>query len=149
MTRSNPELEDASAPRRRFVLILSYDGAPFNGWQIQPSAPSVQESLEAALQTALRVPLHIVGAGRTDTGVNARYMTAHFDVPENIGATLLQPEAQKKLLHTLNGILRPAVAVYYCLPVDNDFHARFDATSRTYRYYIHTAPDPFRHASSR
>ena len=148
--RSNPLLENPDEPRRRFMLVLGYDGAPFNGWQIQPNDPSVQESLEKALNTALRSPLHIVGAGRTDTGVNAREMVAHFDLPEEIGKTLATDKAmQNKVLHTLNAILRPAIAVFYIVPVPNEAHSRFDAVSRTYRYYLHTVPDPFRSQSSR
>lgn len=133
----------------RFALILSYNGAPFNGWQIQPSDPAVQQSLERALSLALRHNTAIVGAGRTDTGVNARYMVAHFDVPHQIGESLDTTDGQSKLIRTVNAIVRPAIAVYHCVKVSDDFHARFDALSRTYRYFIHTVPDPFRHDSSR
>lgn len=148
--RSNPLLENPEAERRRFMLIMSYDGEPFKGWQIQPDDPSVQESVERALRIALRVPLHIVGAGRTDTGVNARHITAHFDVPVATADSLLGDECSRERIHrTLNAILRPSVAVHHIVPVHDDAHARFDATSRTYRYYLHTVPDPFRDKRSR
>lgn len=145
LQRSNPILENLEAPRSRFMLVMSYDGAPFNGWQIQPNSPSVQQAVETALRTALRIPLHIVGAGRTDTGVNARHIVAHFDVPETVGSTL----DTRQLKHTLNALLRPSVIVHHIVGVDNDAHARFDATARTYRYYLHTAEDPFRAGRSR
>lgn len=131
------------------MLVLSYDGQPFNGWQIQPSAPSVQETVESALRTLLRVPLHIVGAGRTDTGVNARHMTAHFDLTPEVAEKLAESESRERTVRSLNAILRPAVTVHHLVPVSNDCHARFDATSRTYRYYLHTLPDPFRAQRSR
>lgn len=147
--RVNPVLADRIAESRRFMLLLSYDGTPFCGWQVQPGVRTVQENIETALRTALRVPLHIVGAGRTDTGVNARYMTAHFDVPVDIANRIDGMEGKTRLLKTLNALLRPSIAIFDVVPVDNDCHARFDATSRTYRYYLHTAPDPFRAGRSR
>lgn len=148
--RSNPMLDSPDAERRRFMLIMSYDGAPFKGWQIQPNDPSVQESVERALRISLRVPLHIVGAGRTDTGVNARHITAHFDVPAELAREKLDIDADRsRVRQTLNAILRPSVAVHHIVPVHAEAHARFDATSRTYRYYLHTAPDPFRDGRSR
>lgn len=148
--RSNPLLENDEHPRVRFMLVLAYDGAPFNGWQVQPGHPSVQQAIEDALRTALRTPLHIVGAGRTDTGVNARHMTAHFDLPQETGTALAADHAaRERLVHTLNAIMHPHVAIYHCVPVDTDKHARFDATARTYRYYLHTVPDPFLDRKSR
>lgn len=144
MIRSNPLLEMPETPRQRFMIVLSYDGAPFNGWQIQPNDPSVQQSLEEALQIVLRLPLHIVGAGRTDTGVNAREMVAHFDVPDNIGRELvLNDKKRLGIVKALNALLRPSIAVYYLIPVENEAHARFDAVTRTYRYFLHIVPDPF------
>ena len=149
MLRSNPELENPETPRRRFMMVMSYDGRPFKGWQIQPNDPSVQESVEHALQTALRIPLHILGAGRTDTEVNARHITAHFDVPISVAQQIETPEGNGRLVRTLNSILRPHIAVYHIVSVPNAAHARFDATERTYRYYLHTVPDPFRAERSR
>lgn len=147
--RSNAEIQSEEVPYRRFMMVMSYDGAPFNGWQVQPNRPSVQESVEKALRTVLNVPLHIVGAGRTDTGVNARTMVAHFDLPEKIGLDLADnPIKINRLIHSLNALLHPAIAVYNLFPVDKDCHARFDATARTYRYFLHTVPDPFRSKGS-
>lgn len=151
LPRANPLLESLDSPRYRFFLVMSYDGAPFNGWQIQPRNTSVQEAVEQALQTLLREPLHIVGAGRTDTGVNARCMTAHFDLPVTDFSSRLQNDVETRvqLVKSLNAILRPSVAIYNLVPVPKDAHARFDATARTYRYYINTVPDPFRDNRSR
>lgn len=144
--RHTPDSTDA-APARRFMAVLSYDGAPFNGWQIQPHDPSVQESIEKALRLALRTSLHIVGAGRTDTGVNARHMVAHLDLVGDAAEKVANNP--KSLLYTVNAILQPAIAVHSITEVDPGCHARFDATSRTYRYYIHTTGDPFREQRSR
>lgn len=128
---------------QRYFMTLAYDGGAFNGWQIQPRDPSVQQAVRRALAIALRRPVDITGAGRTDTGVHARTMMAHFDLPADL--TFDAP----KLLRTLNAILRPDVTIHAITPVHADAHARFDATSRTYRYYINTVPDPFRQGRSR
>lgn len=117
-------------------MRLSYDGTDYHGWQIQPHDNSVQETLERALSMALHQPVSITGAGRTDTGVHARTMVAHFDVPEPIA----RPEL---LCHQVNGIVGRSIAVHSIFPVADDAHARFDATSRTYRYFVHTQHSPF------
>lgn len=156
--RANTLLSEPDADFQRFMMVLSYDGAPFNGWQIQPNDPSVQESVENALRLVLQTSLHIVGAGRTDTGVHARHITAHFDLPLSDGSVQAAPsfanlptcaESRKRLVRALNGILQPAIAVYDIVPVDKNCHARFDAVSRTYRYFVHTVHDPFRSSRSR
>ena len=120
----------------RYFIRLAYNGAPFHGWQIQPHDTSVQQVLEQALGTVLRTPVAVTGAGRTDTGVNARTMYAHFDVDAPIADT-------DGLCRSLNGLLGRDVAVYAIFPVADDAHARFDATSRTYKYFLHTAKSPF------
>ena len=120
----------------RYFIRLAYNGAPFHGWQIQPHDTSVQQVLEQALGTVLRTPVAVTGAGRTDTGVNARTMYAHFDVDIPIVDTA-------GLCRSLNGLLGRDVAVYAIFPVADDAHARFDATSRTYKYFLHTAKSPF------
>ena len=120
----------------RYFIRLAYNGAPFHGWQIQPHDSSVQQVLEQALGTVLRTPVAVTGAGRTDTGVNARTMYAHFDVDAPIAGTV-------GLCRSLNGLLGRDVAVYAVFPVADDAHARFDATSRTYKYFLHTAKSPF------
>ena len=117
-------------------MRLAYNGASFHGWQIQPHDVSVQETLEKALSTVLREQIGVTGAGRTDTGVNASTMIAHFDVPNGIADT-------KRLVRQLNAIVGHDIAVYTIFPVHDDAHARFDATSRTYKYYLHTQKNPF------
>lgn len=117
-------------------MRLAYNGASFHGWQIQPHDVSVQETLEKALSTVLRDQISVTGAGRTDTGVNASTMIAHFDVANGIADP-------KKLVRQLNAIVGHDIAVYTIFPVHDDAHARFDATSRTYKYYLHTQKNPF------
>ena len=117
-------------------MRLSYRGAGFHGWQIQPNDNSVQETIEQAMATVLRHPVSITGAGRTDTGVNARMMVAHFDVDTPIADTAL-------LVRSLNGIVGRDIAIHTIFPVHDDAHARFDATSRTYKYFARTLKSPF------
>ena len=122
----------------RYFITLSYDGAAYNGWQIQPNAPSVQQTLQHALSTILRTQTEIVGAGRTDTAVNASYMVAHFDHDNDLS------EAQLEQLHyKLNKFLPGDIAIYDIRHVDDDMHARFSAVARTYHYYIVTEKTPF------
>lgn len=116
-------------------MHLGYRGANFHGWQIQPDAESVQSVLESALTTVLRRPTPITGAGRTDAGVNARMMIAHFDTSEDID--------MRRFIRAINSLAGPGIAVYDIFPVAPDAHARFDATERTYRYFAHTRKDPF------
>ena len=117
-------------------MKLAYRGANFHGWQSQPNAVSVQSTIEDALTTIMRTPIKITGAGRTDTGVNARMMIAHFDVEQ----PLPSPDG---LVKALNSLVGKDIAIYSISPVHDDAHARFDATSRTYHYYIHTEKSPF------
>nr|MBP7472896.1 tRNA pseudouridine(38-40) synthase TruA [Prevotella sp.] len=133
---------------QRYFIYLSYDGTNFHGWQIQPNGCSVQETLNDSLTTILRRTINVVGAGRTDTGVHARMMVAHFDweYDENNGA--LKDNDCAQLCYRLNKILPPTIAVDKIAPVGEDMHARFSAKWRTYHYYIHTNKDPFlRHYS--
>lgn len=125
---------------RRYFMHLSYRGAPFHGWQSQPNAISVQSVVEDALSKVLRQPTKIVGAGRTDTGVNARMMIAHFDSPEIADKTAI--------VGRLNAIVGRDIAIHSINEVNSDAHARFDATSRTYRYFITTRKSPFFHTLS-
>ncbi|MDE7419164.1 MAG: tRNA pseudouridine(38-40) synthase TruA [Muribaculaceae bacterium] len=125
----------------RYFIRLGYRGAPFHGWQIQPNAVSVQEEVESALSTVLRVPVSIVGAGRTDTGVNARTMYAHFDFDGDL------PD-EKKLLVSLNRLVGRDIAIYDLFKVDDAAHARFDATERTYKYFVTFEKTPFFYALS-
>lgn len=126
---------------QRYFIFFSYDGTRYHGWQIQPNANTVQQELQHALSLLLRKDMEVVGAGRTDTGVHARQMAAHFDWD---GDAIDCPQAVIRL----NRILPRDIAVRDLRPVAKDMHARFSATSRTYHYYIHTSKDPFeRHYS--
>lgn len=124
----------------RFFITLSFDGTNYHGWQIQPNSDSVQQRLQEALSTLLRQPIEVVGAGRTDTGVHARMMVAHFDWEELIDG--------KQLAYKLNKFLPQDIAVQEVRLVDEEKHARFSATLRTYHYFIHTRKDPFQQAYS-
>lgn len=124
----------------RYFIHLSYDGTNYHGWQVQPNGSSVQAELQCALSTLLRQPIEIVGAGRTDAGVHARKMVAHFDVEELLDL--------KQTAYRMNRILPRDIAVEKIEKVGDDMHARFSATSRTYHYYIHTHKDPFCRAYS-
>ena len=129
----------------RYRIDLSYDGAPFCGWQIQPSDPSVQEELEKALSTLLRSSVGVVGAGRTDTGVSATRYVAHFDFEGSVPEGVAKDGAVdcKQLAYKLNAILPKAISIQGIAPAADDFHARFDAVCRQYQYYIHRHKDPF------
>lgn len=119
----------------RYFLHLAYDGTPFHGWQRQPNASSVQETIEKALKVVTRQDVEIVGAGRTDAGVHARQMFAHFDLEEVNDVS--------RFLSSLNKLVGPSIALYELLPVNPQANARFDAIERTYSYYITLKKDPF------
>lgn len=124
----------------RYFIYLSFDGTNYHGWQIQPNGASVQDTLMKALSTFLRREIEVVGAGRTDAGVHARLMVAHFDFDTELDGEVVTDK--------LNRLLPPDIAVYGVRRVKPEAHARFDATSRTYKYYIHTRKDPFRRGYS-
>lgn len=119
----------------RFFIYLAYDGSDYHGWQIQPNGNSVQAELQRALSILLRENIEIVGAGRTDAGVHARMMVAHFDTGQSFDT--------QQLVYRLNRILPHAISIDHIIPVTDSMHARFSATSRTYHYYIHTRKNPF------
>ena len=129
----------------RFFITLSYDGTRYHGWQIQPNGDSIQQRLQEALSTLLRQPIEVVGAGRTDTGVHARMMVAHFTISQFDDLTISQFD---NLAYKLNKLLPQDIAVQDIRQVPDDMHARFSATSRTYHYFIHTRKDPFLQAYS-
>ncbi len=120
---------------QRYFIYLAYDGTNYNGWQIQPNGKSVQECFMKALSTFLRMEIGVMGAGRTDAGVHATLMVAHFDYPE-----VLDTEA---VAEKLNRMLPHDISVYRVRRVKSDAHARYSATARTYKYYITTAKYPF------
>lgn len=118
----------------RYFIEFSYNGKKYFGYQIQPNEITVQEELEKALSTILRQEIKTAGAGRTDTGVHAKKMFAHFD---------FEADLNENLPYQLNSFLPPDIAVKRIFKVKNDFHARFDATFRTYEYYISMEKNPF------
>lgn len=118
----------------RYFIEFSYNGKNYFGYQIQPRQNSVQAELEKALSTILREPIKTTGAGRTDTGVHARKIYAHFDTEQIIEIDLVKK---------LNSFLPPDISVNNIFKVDESLHARFDATHRTYEYYISLAKNPF------
>lgn len=119
----------------RYFITFSYDGTAYHGWQIQPHSLSVQEELQKAMSILLRKPMEVVGAGRTDTGVHARKMVAHFDYDEEVDCP--------QLVYKLNKLLPRDIAVQQVDPVAEDMHARFSAKSRTYHYFVHMGKNPF------
>ena len=121
---------------QRYFLYLSYNGTTYCGWQIQPNGNSIQEELTKALSTILRVPIEVVGAGRTDAGVHAKRMVAHFDAPNEIVNT-------HKFVANLNSFLPADIAIEKIEEVNKDSHARFDALSRRYEYHVIACKSPF------
>ena len=118
----------------RYFIHLSYNGKNYCGWQRQPHSLSVQEELEKAMSLLLREPIALVGAGRTDTGVHARNYFAHFDYT---------PPLPHNLVNKLNSFLPKEIAIKDIFSVSDSAHARFDATSRTYQYFISLEKNPF------
>ena len=118
----------------RYFIELSYNGTNYHGWQIQPDAVSVQEKINSALSTIYQTEIEVVGAGRTDTGVHASQMFAHFDVDE---------EVDENLAFKLNSILPNDIFIKNIVKVDNEKHARFDALERSYEYRIWLGRNPF------
>ena len=124
----------------RYFIELRYDGGAYCGWQRQPDMPTVQQTIEEALTKLLRVHTEIVGAGRTDTGVNASYYVAHFDSAVEVDCA--------QVLYKLNMMLPKDIAIFSVTPVADGAHARFDARQREYRYYISPTKNPFRRHSA-
>lgn len=120
---------------QRYFVKLAYNGKPFNGWQIQPNDPSVQEEIERVLSIILRHKTAVVGCGRTDSGVHASEYYAHFETNVVVDVS--------SLMFKMNCMLPKEVAIYSVFPVTDDLHARFSAEARTYHYYINQKKDPF------
>lgn len=125
---------------QRYFISLSYDGSRYHGWQVQPNGISVQQTLAEALSVIMRRPVEITGAGRTDAGVHARYMVAHFDVDDTVDCALCKDK--------LNRLLPPDINVFDVFPVNDDMHARFSAKSRRYEYVVTLIKNPFLRAYS-
>lgn len=119
----------------RYFIEFAYNGTQYHGWQYQPNAASVQETLNNVFSTLLQEEIDIMGAGRTDAGVHAKQMFGHFDSEKNI-------EAQT-FIHKANSFLPKDIVIYAIIPVHSAAHARFDATSRTYHYHIATYKNVF------
>lgn len=124
----------------RYKILIEYDGTNYSGWQKQPNSNTIEEEIENALAQILRQPVDIIGQGRTDSGVHAEGQVAHFDFPEALD--------RNRLLYALLGVLPHDIAVWEMEEVDDDFHARFDATSRQYRYQIALRPAPLLRSTS-
>lgn len=118
----------------RYFIELSYDGSRYHGWQIQPNGISVEGEIERCLSIILRHETNIVGAGRTDAGVHASQMFAHFDTEQNNDVS--------QLTYKINRLLPQDIAIHDISLVDDNMHARFSAKSRTYHYYLHTRKNP-------
>jgi tRNA pseudouridine38-40 synthase len=124
----------------RYFIKFSYNGTHYHGWQYQPNAATVQETLNKAMATILNSEIDLMGAGRTDTGVHAKTMYAHFDFEAAFDA--------QSIVHKLNSYLPKDIAVLEIIAVHEHAHARFDATQRTYEYHINTFKDVFLHEQS-
>lgn len=118
----------------RYFIEISYKGTHYHGWQIQPNVSSIQEVLTNSLSTILREKIEIVGAGRTDAGVHASQMFAHFDTDKQLDS---------EYVYKFNSVLPDDIVVHKCFQVQDDLHARFDAKSRSYEYRIFLGRNPF------
>lgn len=118
----------------RYKIELCYNGTNYHGWQVQPNGITVQESLEKVLSLLLRETISVTGCGRTDSGVHAEYYVAHFDSDKQISANFV---------NSANGILGDDISLISVAEVASDFHARFDAKRRTYKYIICKRKNPF------
>ncbi len=123
----------------RYFIRFAYDGTAFHGSQRQPNGITVQETMEQALAMIFREEIPLTFAGRTDAGVHAREMYAHFDLPDNDNSKFLILNSKFRL----NGILPDSIAIFDIYPVTDDAHARFSAVRRTYEYHIVDHKDPF------
>lgn len=120
---------------KRYFIYLAYKGTAYKGWQTQPNGITVQEVLEKALSTVLRTTICIVGAGRTDAGVHASQMVAHFDAGPDLETTAL--------VRKLNSFLPRDIAIQHIVEVKATAHARFDAIGRVYEYRLTLSKNPF------
>lgn len=119
----------------KYFVQFSYNGKAYHGWQNQPNAITVQQVLEKAFSTLLRADISLMGAGRTDAGVHAKQMFAHFEIVK-IGDV-------EDLIYRINSFLPEDIAVQEIFEVSPDVHARFEATERTYEYWVVQEKNPF------
>lgn len=124
--------------KKRYFIQIAYDGSLYHGWQTQPNAITVQELLDQAMSTFFRQPIETLGCGRTDSGVHATEFYAHFDIENLEESKVLQAVAG------INAMLPYQIAAKRIIPVHEEAHARFDATARAYKYYLHFEKDPFK-----
>ncbi len=122
---------------KRYAIILSYDGSGLSGWQVQNNGPSVQGLLQDALGKALGENVKVTGAGRTDAEVNAINYVAHFDCTRPVLSDA------ERLVYKINAILPRNIVVHRIIGTGDDFHARFTAKYREYKYFVHRKKDPF------
>lgn len=123
----------------RYFIKLAYNGTNYNGWQVQENTPNtIQQVLEGKMAMLLKEPIEVMGCGRTDTGVHARNYYAHFNCQNT---DLI--ENSEHWVYKLNNVLPSDISIYSILKVKDDAHARFDATARTYHYYLHQHKNPF------
>lgn len=120
----------------RYFMELAYNGKEYHGWQVQPNAISVQEVLDDSLSKILREKIHVVGCGRTDTGVHASYFVAHFESEK-------EEIEETPFCHKMNRFLSKDIVIYSLSRVKDDTHSRFTAISRTYEYHLVTIKNPF------
>jgi len=123
---------------KRYFIELAFNGGAYHGWQIQKNALSVQEVLNGVLSKVLRQPIDTLGCGRTDTGVHAKQLFAHFDIVNNVISG-----NELRILTSINGLLPVDIAAKKLFEMPNQAHARFDAIKRSYEYYVHFGKNPF------
>ena len=119
----------------RYFIKLAYNGTNYHGWQYQPNASSVQETMNKAVSTILNTEINLMGAGRTDTGVHAKEMYAHFDFKKSFEI--------ESVIHKLNSFLPKDITIYDIIPVPDAAHTHFNTVKRTYEYHINTFKDSF------
>ncbi len=130
---------NSATSKTRYRLDLQYNGTNYCGWQVQPNGITVQQVLQEKLSQLLNQVVEVVGCGRTDSGVHASFFVAHFD---------MQGKIPVDLPYRLNKMLPGDIAVFNSIPVDSEFHARFDAIKRTYQYHIHFKKNVFKESTS-
>jgi tRNA pseudouridine38-40 synthase len=123
----------------RYFVHIGYNGQRYNGWQKQPGVPNVQDAVELAFSQVLKMPLAVIGCGRTDAHVHASQFFFHLDIDR---------EWDFDLVFRLNKILPHSISVFDVIPVESHRHARFDAVLRSYDYFLHTYKNPFLHGIS-